>query len=346
MKKPQKEPERTFVFRVTPEGMPRVARTLEISEKQSLHHLHLAIQHAFSLRGKNLYAFYLSGRHWDPESEYGGPQAGSPRKAKKALLGKLAINRSRPFLYLLNFEKENWFEVEWMEERRAEPGRSYPLLLEAEGELPLPAPPLEDALPPSLKSLVQGLKPVLFSYDPSVSKPRTPKEVQEAKTLVESIYKVMQEKGEDRWPLLEEATGMLLADWLLSLPQDFFKRGYTEEAVQLCDFFAQRCEPLYFQCEKALLLTQMGKRKSALEIIQEASSRSPDDPRMVAKAAEVFWKMEEIGPAERLFRRALDLAMDDLYERELILTKFVAMLEENERQEEAIELIRAELDRG
>ena len=64
------------------------------------------------------------------------------------------------------------------------------------------------------------------------------------------------------------------------------------------------------------------------------------------KAAEAFWKLNEIGHAERLYRAALDLAADDIYERELVLEGLIAMLEEHERSEEATELLRSELDRG
>jgi len=374
MKRQPKEPERTFLFRVTPEGMPRVFRIVELSEKQSLHHLHLVIHQGFSLKGKSLYAFYLSGKHWDPESEYGGPLAGSPRKSKKALLGKLALERARPFLYLFNFEKQNWFEIEWIEEKRAEPSKNYPRLLEGEGELPTPVPPLEDALPPPLKTLLQNLRPALLSWDPAATKPRSPKEVREARNLVEALYKILQEKGESKWPLLDEATGMLLGDWLLSLPPDFVRRGLAEEALRLCEFFASYCLEAYFKCEKALVLASIDKKrkqKAALEQISEVAARYPllaeaitkqtgfpiepvedrglhlpEDPRIWTKIAEFLWKIDHVGPAERLFRRALDLALDDIYERELVLAKLIAMLEENERQDEAIELIRSELDRG
>lgn len=374
MKRPAKEPERVFLFRVSPEGIPRIWRTVELTEKQSLHQLHLAIQQSFSFKGKPAYAFYMSGKHWDPESEYGGPLAGSPKKAKKALLGKLPVDKARSFLYLFNFDKEYWFEVEWVEEKKAEPKTTYPLLLEGEGDLPPPVPFLEEYLPSPLKTLVQNLKPVLHAWDPAATKPRPPKEVQESKHLVEALYKVLKEKGENKWPLLEEATGMLLADWLLSLPQDFVRRGLAEEALELCDFYSRYCEEAYFKCEKALVLASIDKKrkqKAALEQIREVAARYPllaeeitkqigfpvapdqdrshhlpEDPRVWAKIAEFLWKIDHVGPAERFFRRALDLALDDIYERELVLAKLVAMLEENERQEEAIELIRSEMDRG
>ncbi len=374
MKKQSKEPDRTFVFRVTPEGQPRIWRTVELLEKQSLHHLHLAVQQAFSMKGRALYAFYLSGKRWDSDTEYGGPMAGSPRKAKKAILGKLPLEKTRPFLYLYHFEKEHWFDVEWTDQRKAEPKKSYPAVLEGEGELAPPPPSFDEFLPAYLKPLVQELKPLVFGWDPASPKPRSPREIQESKKLVDGVKKLLSEKGDSAWPLLEEATGMMLADWLLSLPQDFVRRGLAEDALDLCDTFSRFCEEAYFKCEKALVLAAIDKKrkqKAALEQIQQVALRYPllaeeltkqvgflveaskdtavhlpEDPRIWSKVAEFFWKIDHVGPAERFFRRALDLAADDIYERELILAKFVAMLEENERQEEAIELIRSELDRG
>lgn len=374
MKKREKDPERTLVFRVSPEGQPRVWRTVELEEKQSLHHLHLGIQQAFSIKGRALYAFYLSGKRWDSDTEYGGPMSGAPKKAKKAILSKLPLDKARPILYLYHFEKEHWFEVEWTDQKKAEPKKSYPAVLEGEGELAPSPPAFDEFLPAHLKSLVQELKPKVFAWDPASPKSRSPGEVQESKKLVDALKKLLHEKGESAWPLLEEATGMMLADWLLSLPQDFVRRGLAEDALDLCDTFSRLCEEAYFKCEKALVLAAIDKKrkqKAALEQIQQVALRYPllaeeltkqvgflveaskdpavhlpEDPRIWSKVAEFFWKIDHVGPAERFFRRALDLAADDIYERELILAKFVAMLEENERQEEAIELIRSELDRG
>lgn len=374
MKKQAKEPDSTFVFRITPDGQPRVWRTVELQEKQSLHHLHLAVQQAFSIKGRALYAFYLSGKRWDSDSEYGGPMAGSPKKAKKAILGKLPIEKGRPFLYLYHFEKEHWFDVEWTDQKKGEPKKSYPAVLEGEGELAPPPPSFEELLPAYLKPLLHELKPKVFAWDPASTKPRSPREIQESKKLVEGLKKVLREKGDSAWPLLEEATGMVLADWLLSLPQDFVRRGLAEDALDLCDTFSRFGEDAYFRCEKALVLAAIDKKrkqKAALEQIQQVALRYPllaeeltkqvgflveaskdpalhlpEDARIWSKVAEFFWKIDHVGPAERFFRKALDLAADDIYERELILAKFVAMLEENERQEEAIELIRSELDRG
>ena len=102
---------------ITPEGKPRIWRTVELTKKHTLHHLHTVLQKSFELKGKHLYAFYMSGKEWDTETEYGGPSAGSSRKANKAELGKLPLERGRSFLCVCNFAREQRFSVEWKEER-------------------------------------------------------------------------------------------------------------------------------------------------------------------------------------------------------------------------------------
>ena len=143
MRGKSKEPVRTLLFRASPEGTPAVWRIIEIAEKQTLHDLHKVLCNAFELKGKHLYAFYLSGKRWDADTEYGGPSAGTPRKAIKALLSKLEFEKGKVLLYLFNFTKETGFKVEWIDEQTTVAKTSYPRVLEAEGDLPEEETPLE-----------------------------------------------------------------------------------------------------------------------------------------------------------------------------------------------------------
>jgi len=346
MARKKKEPERTLVFRITPEGKPRVWRTVELTKKHTLHHLHTILQKGFELKGKHLYAFYLSGKEWDTETEYGGPSAGSSRKANKAELGKLPLEKGRTFLCVCNFAREQRFTLEWKEEREVSRKVSYPLVIEGEGDLPPPKAPLLDSLPSPIKSMVQRLKPTLETWLSARSKSRGPKDLKTALGLMANLKKLLDAEGQEAWCLLEEATDFLLTEWLLSLPTDLARRNMTEEALDLCETFSPYSDEIYFLCERALVLAHLGKREKALQQIRANVTQFPDDPRVVSKAGEAFWKLEEVGHAERLFRKALDLAAEDLNEREKILEKLLAMLEENERTEEAIELVESEMDRG
>jgi hypothetical protein len=346
MARRKKDPGKTLVFRITPEGRPRVWRTVELTQKQTLQHLHTVLQKAFEIKGKHLYAFYLSGKEWDTETEYGGPSAGCARKANKAELGKLPLEKGRSFLYVCDFEKEVRFTVEWKEEREADPKLSYPLVLEAEGELPPPQIPVLDSLPPPMKALVQKLRLALVNWVPTRTKPRGPKDIQTALDLVAAIRKQLEAGGREAWCLLEEGTDFLLVDWLLSLPADLGKRNMTEQAFDICETFAPFANAIYFRCEKALLLAHLGKREKTLQQIRANLTERPEDPRVLAKSAEAFWRLEEVGHAERLFRKAMDLAAEDINERERILEKLLAMLQQHERSEEAMELVQSEMDRG
>jgi len=346
MARKKKEPEGTFVFRITPEGAARVWRTVELTRKQTLHHLHGVLQKAFELKGKHLYAFYLGGKEFDSETEYGGPSAGASRKANKAELGKLPLEKGRSFVCVCNFLNEQRFNVEWKEEGVAMPKVSYPLVRDGEGDLPTPKSPLAETLPSPMKSIVNRLRPALDSWLATRPKPRGPKELQTALDLISGIRKMLEAGGREAWSLLEEATDFLLVDWLLSLPSDLARRNQTEEALAICDAFSPYSDEIYFFCERALVLSYMGKREKTVQQIRANLTQSPDDPRVVAKSAEAFWRLEEVGHAERLFRKALDLAAEDVNEREKILEKLLAMLQENERTEEAIELVQSEMDRG
>ncbi len=334
------------MFRITPEGMPRIWKTVELTGKQTLHHLHTIILQAFNLKGNHLYIFYMSGKQWDSSSEYGGPSAGAPKKANKTILKSLNLERGKPFIYIYNINEGPWLTIECAEQRTAISKTVYPLLLEEEGELPPREPPLKDSLPEPLKKLLKTLKPTVESWILLNSKPRTSKEVQEARELVISIYKILKEKGHEAWYLLEEATDQLLTDWLLSLPMDFVKKGFTDDAIKLCNSFAPFADEIYFLCEKALVLAQMGQREKSLEQVRDNLTQYPHNPRVIAKAAEAFWKLAEVGHAERLFRKALDITVEDLNAREWILEKLLTMFEENERIDEAIEMVQSELDRG
>jgi tetratricopeptide (TPR) repeat protein len=346
MARKKKEPDKTLVFRITPEGKPRSWRTVELTRKHTLHHLHTVLQKSFELKGKHLYAFYMSGKEWDAETEYGGPSAGSSRKANKAELGKLPLERGKSFLCVCDFETEQRFSVEWKEEREANPKLTYPLVLEGEGELPPLKAPLLDSLNTPMKLLVQKLRSALVTWLSTRSKPRGPTELQTALDLVAGIKKQLEADSREAWCLMEETTDFLLVDWLLSLPADLARRNMTEEAFGICDTFSPYSDEIFFLCERALLLAHVGKREKALQQIRANLTTRPEDPRIVAKSAEAFWKLGEVGHAERLFRKALDLAPDDLNEREKILEKLLAMLEEHERSEEAIELVQSEMDRG
>lgn len=336
---------KTFLFRVVLESHPKVWRTILCVEGQTLHDLHCALQESFGLKGDRLYAFYMSRTHWDQDHEYGGPSSGSAKKAAKTRLSELGLEKGGRFLYVYDFDKEFWFEIECIDEGVADPKESYPRIVERSGEFPLRRP--QPHFTGELKNLVPMLNQAIDTWQATRGgKPRSQAVVAKEYQIVRKLYDVLKTNAEERWVLLEEATDSRLVDWLLSLPSDMALRGMGEEALTLCDYFSAFADKEYFLSEKALVLAKTGKRDKALALIHENLSNFPRTARLLAKAAEAYWKLNEVGTAERLYRTALDLAADDISEREEVLKGLVAMLEENERSEEAAELLSAELDRS
>lgn len=69
---------KSYIFHVSLRGTGRTWRKIELCANQTLHDLHLAIQSAFDWDDDHLYAFYMSGKAWDRNSEYGLPEGYTP----------------------------------------------------------------------------------------------------------------------------------------------------------------------------------------------------------------------------------------------------------------------------
>ncbi len=329
---------RALLYRIVPESQQKVWRTIKIKDTQTLHDLHSAIVEAFGLKGEHLYAFYLNRVKWDPEHEYGAPFSSSTNKAQKTPLSTLTLEKGSRFLYVYDFDREFWFEVEYLDEEEVDPKEPSRKVIEREGDYQAVKQP--PPYPPEIKRLVPALNEAIDTWQLSrTGKPRSQAVVAKEYQIVKKLYDILKNHT-------EEATDSRIVDWLLSLPKDLAFRGMAEEALTLCDFFAAIADKEFFLSEKALVLAKTGKRDKALAQIHENLSTFPRTARLLSKAAEAYWKLNEIGTAERLYRTALDLAADDISERERVLEGLVAMLEENERSEEAAELLSAELDRG
>jgi len=69
---------KSYIFHVSLPGTGRTWRKLELRADQTLHDLHLAIQDAFDWDNDHLYAFFMSGKAWDSNSEYRLPDNTTP----------------------------------------------------------------------------------------------------------------------------------------------------------------------------------------------------------------------------------------------------------------------------
>jgi len=65
---------KTYTFHISLPGFGRVWRKLELPSEATLEGLHLAIQDAFEFDNAHLYSFFMSGKAWDPATEYSLPE--------------------------------------------------------------------------------------------------------------------------------------------------------------------------------------------------------------------------------------------------------------------------------
>lgn len=128
---------RRFVLSVSPEGAPAVRRVLELDGRRSLTELHAAILSAFEISGAPAaapYAFFTSGRFWDPASAHFDPRA-EGRRADKALLFRLGLQPGQSVAYLLGFKIERRFIVDVQAITEADEALAAPRVIEASGDL-------------------------------------------------------------------------------------------------------------------------------------------------------------------------------------------------------------------
>lgn len=69
---------KSYTFHVSLPGMGRVWRKVELCEDQTLEDLHFAIQDAYDFDCDHLYSFFMSGKAWDPSTEYRLPDSFTP----------------------------------------------------------------------------------------------------------------------------------------------------------------------------------------------------------------------------------------------------------------------------
>ena len=126
---------RTIIFKVTSWRNQSLWRRIECTHAQTLHDLHQAIQSAFNLDDDHLYAFFLNNRPWDQAFDYGGPGVTpTPRYATDAVLAELPLKINKRILYIFDFGDDLRYDVKVDGEGLADPTRSYPRVVDGEGE--------------------------------------------------------------------------------------------------------------------------------------------------------------------------------------------------------------------
>ncbi|MCK9463564.1 MAG: SEC-C domain-containing protein [Proteobacteria bacterium] len=121
-----------------------VKRVIEFTEEQTLHDVHLAIQHALDLDNAHLYAFFLNNRAHDPTFEFGHIDSGARHRADESRLGAIDLVVKKRFVYVFDFGDELRHDVQVVGFGRAEAGVEYPRIIESIGAPPPQYPEIED----------------------------------------------------------------------------------------------------------------------------------------------------------------------------------------------------------
>jgi hypothetical protein len=98
---------KVYRLRIVPERAPEVSRVFDVSARHTLDEVHFALQSAFELDNDHMYAFYMSGRHFDKSSEIAGPDSGGGwSRAERTRLFELGLEPGRSFSYVFDFGDE------------------------------------------------------------------------------------------------------------------------------------------------------------------------------------------------------------------------------------------------
>lgn len=114
-----------------------VWRRIEMRGDQTLDDLHYAIQDAFDWDNDHLYAFYLSGKAWDTDTEYMDPEGeGEGFNAAAHRLEHLPLRPRQRILYIFDFgdELRHSITLEAITPSGVTPGATYPRVTEQHGK--------------------------------------------------------------------------------------------------------------------------------------------------------------------------------------------------------------------
>ena len=137
-----------------PENARDIWREIEIAANQTLGDLGETIPLAFDFDDPHLWAFFLSGKAWDPQTEYalhpdpeGFPDEGT-RSAHATRIPDVplpGVTGKKEFLFLFDYGDEWHFGVKFLGTRDAvEPRTRYPRVVAGQGEAPPQYPAYEE----------------------------------------------------------------------------------------------------------------------------------------------------------------------------------------------------------
>jgi len=124
-----------YRFKVALDWNKTTWRRIEMRGDQTLDTLHGAIQRAFDWDNDHLYAFFLSGKAWDQNSEYQSPRGEEGRSAAAYRLEGLPLRPKQKIMYVFDFgdDLRHVVTLEAIVPGGVEAGSSYPRITEQHG---------------------------------------------------------------------------------------------------------------------------------------------------------------------------------------------------------------------
>jgi tetratricopeptide (TPR) repeat protein len=377
---------RTFRFSLHPEDAPDVRRVIELDGRSSLAQLHLEIARAFGIEpGRELYAFFTSGRFWDASTAFLDPRA-EGKRADKALLFRLGLPVGKSLAYLLGFKRERRFLVDLEAVTETPAALDAPRLLEASGEYGAGPPeeaPAPEKDPPELAALVVLAEAFLdiddqldpFADELTAARARVEPWADTDAALGElTTFKAGAEPptalNQEAIPIFHAAAAAALAlieglnesvesflkldEWLLAralgtrlldLPLSLALVGETDLALKVAGAMAF-IDPELVQGDVAVILARAGRREEALARIERLLDGARDAALVEAKAGDTYRALGDSAAAEAYYRRSLAVAKTSS-DRLHALLRLVTCLTDGGREVEASELLRlARQERG
>jgi len=329
---------KAYEIKIWPLENDKVWRIVEISDRQTLHHLSGVIKEEFRLTGDHLYCFYLGEKPYDSKVAYGGPNCDTEKQAVKTNLGALGLRKGRRFLFLYDFTEDRTFRLQVQRVRNVSDSSGFPNVAKRAGSIPAPPSREREEEPEAVGVFASRVGPVAESW--SQGKRPSRSSLRGEYELAKELGGVGGEKSE-LVRALERKTGNDVSGWLVALPEALAAEGMVSEALELIDSFVE-LEPVSFLSDKPLVLFKAGRRDEARKEAEDNLDRFPEDGWVWAKTGNLLWQLGEKQRAERVLKRALELAGSAQYLRDTVLERLLALLEDVGKSQEARQLAEAE----
>jgi uncharacterized protein YecA (UPF0149 family) len=361
---------RVFRLSISPERAPEVRRVVDFDGQCTLHDVHDAIQRELELDDDHLYAFYLSGRYFDPSSEYGLGK-GSRHDSRRSVLFRLGFSTGRRFAYLFDFGDEHRHSITVVSITEVEAPLGQPLLVEAVGEAPSQYGDVEDdeaeayELPEHLAEVAPSAEAVLalserldalyeeddakhsLSDEDDAQATGKDEPVGPPQAILALLRELSRAAIELAGALEEDEEALLeLDEWsqerellsrLMELPLGLVGVGELDSALAVARAFTF-VDAESFNADIAIIFAESGKRSEAIAQLESNLEQFPESWLTASKSGEAFEVLGDLVAAEASYRRAMTLAEDEA-EEDAACTQLVGLLEDMGRVEEVEALL-------